>query len=231
MSDPQQGSAMTQPPVLRMQTGAVHPRLGLPPVIRAHRCGPQMQRKIAAAFELARTWARGALGAVDALRHGAARARWNAGPLRASFGRFQIKHARVVLRLWRGVVARFEHGFDHGGRRRAVVIECFPESHERCGEGLLGNANLFGRLRLCPQLLARSERAIAAVLLHEMMHQGLGVDDVRHSSCIPDRKQRCYRENADRLVRQGHDALAVRNIDNHVRFAMRLHGGGRAGTR
>jgi hypothetical protein len=175
------------------------------------------------AFETARSWAIAALAAVHTASIGAAGARaWNSGALRRSFGPHRRRHAHRVKRVWKAVVARFELGFKHGARRRPVVIECFPSKHDRCNEGLLGNANLYGRLRLCPQLLQRDDATVAAVVLHEMMHQRIGVDDKRHESCVPDRKHRCYRENADRLVRHDRSDLAVRNIDNYVRFAMRV---------
>ena len=204
---------------------SVEPRThGVAPRIRAARCGGDAQGRLLRAFEIARTWAHSALAALSTLHHGSAASVWNAGPLRASFGAFRPRHARRVQLVWRAVVTRFERGFRHGAVRRPVVIDCFPSSHDRCGEGLLGNANHYGRLRLCPQLLHRSDREIAAVILHEIMHQRLGVDDQRHDVCVPDRKRRCYRENADRLVEHGRSDLAVRNIDNYVRFAMRISG-------
>lgn len=50
---------------------------------------------------------------------------------------------------------------------------------------------------MCPRLLDRSTQEVAKVLLHEMLHQGLGVGDRRHPAC-ESRKQedtRCYRES------------------------------------
>lgn len=196
---------------------------GVRPVIRAARCGRESQQRLQTAFETARAWAIAALAAVRSTSRSPSSSRaWNHGPLGRSFGRHRRQHARRVERVWSAVVARFEHGFKHGDRRKPVVIECFPEKHDRCNEGLLGNANIYGRLRLCPQLLHRDDATVAAVVLHEMMHQRIGVDDQRHSSCVPDRKQRCYRDNADRLVDEDRSDLAVRNIDNYVRFAMRV---------
>lgn len=128
-----------------------------------------------------------------------------------------------MLRVFDALVGRFTRGYDTDGRRVAATFACFPASYSRCRNGLLGNASVYGTVRLCPKLLSRSTTAVAAIVLHELMHQGLGVGDRRHEGCDGS-KNRCYRDNAHALVAAGRHDLAVRNIDNYVAFARRVAG-------
>ena len=130
-----------------------------------------------------------------------------------------------MAQVFRGLIRRFRRGYEIGGRRRPPTLACFPKSYGRCRTGLLGNASIFGTVRVCPQLFARGPSEVAAVVLHELMHQDLGVDDQRHGICTGS-KNRCYREGAIDLLRAGRFDLAVHNIDNFVRFARSVpHGG------
>jgi len=127
-----------------------------------------------------------------------------------------------VIAVVRGVLDRFTRGYSKGGKTVPTTLACFPASYDRCRTGLLGNATIYGTLRFCPQLLERGVAEVAKVVLHEMLHQGLGVGDRRHENCQGS-KHRCYREGALALVESGGYDLAGRNIDNYVTL-MRLVG-------
>lgn len=62
-------------------------------------------------------------------------------------------------------------------------------------------------------------RRSGRVLLHEMLHQRLGVTNQQHHACGSRKDHSCYRGGALRLVEGGRDDLASRNNDNYVGFA------------
>jgi hypothetical protein len=149
---------------------------------------------------------------------GELRTAWHRLATRAAFGSYEHGRAKHVVDVFAGALGRFRSGWKGAVGQRPIVLECFPDGHARCADGLLGNAAIAGRLRFCPQLLARSRSEIASVVLHELLHRGLGVNDQRHRSCRSDRKHRCYRDAGLALASSRPD-LAVRNIDNYVFFA------------
>lgn len=191
-----------------------------PPTIGSG-CGPRrasvLRRGYRDAFEMAVAAAHMVNGLPSDARERAAA--WDAGPLRTAFGAHVTQYARRVARVYAGVLQRFISGWPGGAASRAIVLDCFPDGNRRCAKGLLGNASVPGRLRFCPQLLARSRGEIASVVLHELLHRGLGVKDQQHESCDADRKNRCYRDSGVALARRGRSDLAVTNIDNYVFFA------------
>lgn len=179
-------------------------------------CDPAARSKLLSAYQIAGAWLRTAAAWLRrALGSSSARDAWERGALRRAFGPYSPMRARQVLRVIRGVLDRFERGFSHGDQRRPPVLACLPASYRRCRTGLLGNASIYGTLRFCPRLLSRDVTGVAKVVLHEMMHQGLGVGDQRHADCDGSR-HRCYRDGARALVAAGRYDLALRNIDNYV---------------
>ncbi|MFV8752589.1 hypothetical protein ACNOYE_18735 [Nannocystaceae bacterium ST9] len=149
---------------------------------------------------------------------------WHDGPAPRFFGDFRADKVRKIVNVFSGVETRFREGFVDSTSIEAPRIECFGRDHGRCRQGLLANASIFGTIRVCPSLLERSTREVALVLLHEMLHQGLGVGDRRHPVCRSGKKRdmRCYREGAVRLVEEGRSDLALQNNDNYVGFALAL---------
>lgn len=187
-------------------------------------CEPRSRAAIVGAYSQAYHWAVAARRWLVGLAgSGSVRAKWNASPAARLFGPFRPIRVKRVIRVFDGVVKRFQQGYEIDGRRVAPTIACFRASYSRCRTGLLGNASVFGTIRLCPQLLKRPIPEVAAIVLHELMHQALGVGDRRHESCEGS-KHRCYREGAGDLVASGRHDLAVRNIDNYVAFARRVAG-------
>lgn len=190
------------------------------PVV-AGRCSATQRTTLMRAYADAYAMATAAARAVAALPSDAAarKAAWNRGPLRRIFGAYRGGNARRVAAVLTRLLGRFARGWPSGAGYRPVVLDCFPATYARCKRGLLGNASVPGRLRLCPELLARSRAEVAGVVLHELLHRGLGVGDQRHSSCRSDRKHRCYRDAGLGLAAQGRSDLAIRNIDNYVFLA------------
>ncbi|HWB75740.1 MAG TPA: hypothetical protein VG755_12320 [Nannocystaceae bacterium] len=194
-------------------------------------CEPRARAKILAAYAEAFRWSiAGRQWVVELTRSGRPRARWSTSAAVELFGPFAPARAKQVARVYDGLVRRFVQGYEIDGRHLAPTIACFPASYHRCRTGLLGNASIFGRIRLCPRLLARPVPQVAAIVMHELMHQSLGVGDRRHESCDGS-KHRCYGEGADALVAAGRHDLATRNIDNYVAFARRLAGASTRPTR
>lgn len=194
------------------------------PIVRG--CTPATRDKLLAAYRLAFGWVR---HAAQWLRGFAASKQlanaWASSVLSRTLGPFSMRRVRRLVRLVRRLLDRFEHGFEHGGGRRPTTLACFPASYHRCRTGLLGNASIYGTLRFCPRLLERDVSGVAKVVLHEMMHQRLGVDDQRHADCTGS-KDRCYRESARTLVSAGRYDLAGRNIDNYVAVIHQIGSGG-----
>ncbi len=219
-------SVLMQSPVSsRAQRQGAGPPAPLAPKVAT--CEAGTRAKLLGAYQMAFGWAQSTVAWLrQLLRSPSIRREWNAGVVGRLFGPFSVARARRVVSVARGVLDRFEHGFLREGRRLTTTLVCLPASYRRCGTGLLGNASIFGTLRFCPRLLDRDLAGIAKVVLHEMMHQGLGVGDRRHENCQGS-KHRCYREGADALVAAGRYDLAGRNIDNYV--ALMRHVGGRAG--
>jgi hypothetical protein len=196
-----------------------------PPKIAS--CDQATRSKLAAAYQTAFGWARATAAWLRQwIRSPALRREWNAGPVGRLFGPFSTARARRLWAVVRGVVDRFERGFEHDGRRMPTTLMCLPASYRRCSTGLLGNASIYGTLRFCPRLLEQDVPSVAKVVLHELMHQGLGVGDRRHEDCEGS-KHRCYREGARDLVEAGRYDLAGRNIDNYV--TLMRHVGTRGG--
>lgn len=182
-------------------------------------CSGADARKVQAAWAGAVRLAEAALRWLAAVVRSRSRSQmWAHSPARALFGPFRVRHMKRAVRVFAEALRRLREGYRSGRARRPTTVECMPASG-RCGKGLLGNASIYGRVRLCPRLLARGVDEIAAVVLHEVMHHRLGVGDQRHDDCVGDRKQRCYRDNAHALVAAERFDLASRNIDNFVLFA------------
>jgi hypothetical protein len=182
-------------------------------------CDARARATLVRAYHQAYRWASAARRWIVQLASSArARDRWNAGPAARLFGPYQASRVRRVRFVLDGLLRRFHHGYSIRGKQVAPTLACFPESYHRCRKGLLGNASILGTIRLCPRLLERGPLQAASVVFHELMHQGLGVDDQRHQGCDGSR-HRCYSENAPELVRMNRYDLAVRNIDNYVKFA------------
>jgi hypothetical protein len=195
----------------------VAPRGAAPPRIAT--CEPQARARIEAAYRQAYAWAVAAQRWLARLVAGGnVRSRWNGGVAGRLFGPFRAERLRRVVRVLGGLLRRFREGYLVKGRRVPATIACFSTTYHRCGKGLLGNASIYGTIRLCPQLLRRPVDEVAAIVLHELMHQRLGVGDRRHESCAGS-KRRCYRDGATDLVEAGRHDLALRNIDNFVAFA------------
>jgi hypothetical protein len=187
-------------------------------------CNPDMRKTLVQAYHQAYRWALGTRRWLARLMsHADARKRWNNGSAARLFGPYALARVRRVFLVFEGLLQRFHRGYEIAGRQVAPTLACFPESYHRCRNGLLGNASIFGTIRLCPRSLARGPLQAAMVVLHELMHQGLGVDDQRHQACNGS-KHRCYRENARELVHENRYDLAVRNIDNYVAFARLVAG-------
>lgn len=181
-------------------------------------CETGRRAKLLAAYQMAYHWAQAAAGWVERwVKSPSLRRDWNAGIVGRLFGPFRVARLRKLVAVVRGVLGRFTRGYADGRGSMPTTLMCFPENHERCRTGLLGNASIFGTLRFCPRLLKRGVADVANVVLHEMLHQGLGVGDRRHENCEGS-KHRCYRKDALALVESGRYDLAARNIDNFVAF-------------
>ncbi len=170
------------------------------------------------------------LGALPVSRRGS---HWDNGkPLAAGkwFGEYSAESFEFVRQVFHGVLRRMESGYRGKGPVRFV---CLATNQERCGEGVLANAREFGTVRICPRLMERPARAGGVVVLHEILHQGLGVSDQRHGVCRRGGESRCYRQGALRLIGSGHDEIAIRNNDNYAYFAREayraLHRSGKEG--
>lgn len=183
---------------------------------RVATCEPGRRAKLLAAYQMAYRWAETAASWLQRwVKSPSLRREWDAGVVGRLFGPFRVQRLRKLIAVVRGVLERFTRGYASGGKSMPTTLMCFPASHQRCRTGLLGNANIFGTLRFCPRLLERGVADVAKVVLHEMLHHGLGVGDRRHESCEGS-KHRCYREDALALVESGRYDLATRNIDNFV---------------
>lgn len=185
-------------------------------------CSPSQVRKLRDAYVQAGFLARGALVYLRALENMCLKGReqaWEAGPARAYFGRWSGDKLQLVVRAFSRLGVRFEEGFRDTTSISAPRFECFPQDHSRCHRGLLANASIYGTVRVCPSLLKRPDGEVSAVILHEMLHQGLGIADQKHHACGSRKDHRCYRGGALRLVENGRVDLASRNTDNYVGFA------------
>jgi|CXWL01.1.fsa_nt_gi hypothetical protein len=148
---------------------------------------------------------------------------WNqARPVTAAewFGPYSPKTFDTVSFIIRGVVNRFERGYEGSG---AVQFLCVRTSQERCDQSVLANAREFGIIRLCPRLIAKNPATGGIVILHEFLHQGLGVGDVRHKVCRRRNETRCYRSGAKKLINSGNFTEALHNNDNYAYFAKAAH--------
>ncbi len=198
--------------------GPLAPRVGT--------CDPRRRAKLLAAYGLAYRWVVSAANWLKRwVKSPALPREWNTGIVGRLFGPFRVPRLRKLIEVVRGALDRFVRGYSKEGKTLPTTLACFPSSYTRCRTGLLGNATIFGTLRFCPQLLERGVADVAKVVLHEMLHQGLGVGDRRHENCQGS-KNRCYREGALALVKSGRYDLAGRNIDNYV--ALMRHVGNRA---
>jgi hypothetical protein len=148
---------------------------------------------------------------------------WNhARPVTAAewFGPYSSRTFDTVSFVIHGVVSRFERGFEGSG---PVQFLCVRSSQERCNQGVLANAREFGIVRLCPRLIAKNPTDGGIVILHELLHQELGIEDVRHRVCRLGNETRCYRSGARKLVNSGHFTEALHNNDNFAYFAKAAH--------
>lgn len=196
------------------------------PLPRVVACDPQTRGKLVTAYRHAFEWTKAAARWLRRLLAADPARAWSMSALRKFFGPFSPSRLRRIVRVVRGLLDRFTHGFSDEHRRRRVTLACLPASFDRCRTGLLGNASIYATLRFCPRLLARDPASVAKVVLHEMMHQRLGVGDRRHAECTGS-KHRCYREGATALVEANRYDLAARSIDNYVAFIRHIGTSGR----
>lgn len=139
------------------------------------------------------------------------------------FGRYAEANFRFVHKTFKRVTDRFEKGYDFGGKKRPVKFACLSESTGRCRSSLLANASIYGTIRVCPRTLRKPLNEGALVILHEMLHQRLGIGDQRDRICNRGSDARCYRIGARKLVRAGDLRKALRNNDNYAYFARGIY--------
>lgn len=141
---------------------------------------------------------------------------WDSCGLAKAFGGASTEARSRVRLTVNALDDRVTYGFASTPGRQRSTLSIFPTHYSRCKQGLLANASTYGHIRICPSLPRRPIGFITQVLLHELMHQRLGVRDVRSPTCKSGDECRCYREKALALVRSGQTELALRNIDNYV---------------
>jgi len=152
-------------------------------------------------------------------RHGQAR-RYPYSPAPTYwFGSYSERHAGFILHTFTQVVQRFERGYHFRQGYRPVQIRCLSTAEHRCRSGVLANASEYGTIRVCPLLLTKTTSVGGAVILHEILHQDLGVRDQRDQVCMRGDESRCYRQGAWWLVAHNKLEKAIRNNDNYALFA------------
>ncbi|MBF2001812.1 MAG: hypothetical protein IGS38_13940 [Synechococcales cyanobacterium M58_A2018_015] len=139
------------------------------------------------------------------------------------FGSYSKKRIRLVLRTFTHVLQRFERGYQFEEEYRPVRFRCLTNKVGRCRTGVIANASEYGTVRVCPRLLKKTICVGGMVVLHEMLHQDLGVDDQRDVICKRGDEKRCYRRAARHLVTHQKLDKALRNNDNYAFFARAIY--------
>lgn len=139
------------------------------------------------------------------------------------FGPYSEKRVRFVLHTYKKVLHRFEQGYRFEQGVRPVRIECLAASANKCRTNVLANASRYGTIRICPRLLHKAPDVGGMVVLHEVLHQRLGVDDQRDMVCQRGDERRCYRRGARQLVAFDKLDKALRNNDNYAFFARAIY--------
>jgi hypothetical protein len=139
------------------------------------------------------------------------------------FGPYSEERVRFVLHVFRHVLQRFEQGYRFGQEVRPVRIECLAAGARKCRTSVLANASRYGTVRVCPRLLHKAPDVGGMVVLHEILHQKLGLDDQRDSVCQRGEESRCYRYGARQLVMFGKLEKGLRNNDNYAFFARAVY--------
>lgn len=139
------------------------------------------------------------------------------------FGPYSEERVHFVLHTFRQVLERFEQGYRLGQGVQPVRIECLAASARKCRTSVLANASRYGTIRICPRLLHKAPDVGGMVILHEVLHQKLGVGDQRDVVCQRGDEHRCYRRGARRLVLSGKLEKGLRNNDNYAFFARAIY--------
>jgi len=139
------------------------------------------------------------------------------------FGSYSESRVSFVLRTFTHVLQRFERGYRFKNQYRPVKFRCLTNKVDRCRTGVIANASQYGTVRVCPRLLKKTVCVGGMVVLHEMLHQDLGVGDQRDAVCKHGDENRCYRRGARHLVTHQKLGKALRNNDNYAFFARAIH--------
>lgn len=139
------------------------------------------------------------------------------------FGSYSVKRIDFILRTFTHVLQRFEHGYLFENRYRPVKFRCLISKMDRCRTGVIANASQYGTVRVCPRLFNKSVPVGGMVVLHEFLHQDLGVGDQRDVVCKRGDEDRCYRRGARHLVAHQKLKKAIRNNDNYAFFARAIY--------
>jgi hypothetical protein len=139
------------------------------------------------------------------------------------FGPYSEKRMRFILLVFTQVLQRFELGYRFGRQSRPVRFQCVSAGVGRCRIGVIANASQYGTVCVCPRLLNKTTGVGGMVVLHEMLHQDLGVGDQRDLVCQRSDESRCYRRGARRLVAHQLLEKAIRNNDNYAFFARAIY--------
>ncbi len=139
------------------------------------------------------------------------------------FGPYSEQRMRFILRTFSRVLQRFEHGYRVGQEYRPVRFRCLTTKVKRCRSGVIANASEYGTVLVCPRLLKKTTCVGGMVVLHEMLHQDLGVGDQRDVVCKRGDENRCYRRGARHLVEHQKLEKALRNNDNYAFFARAIY--------
>lgn len=139
------------------------------------------------------------------------------------FGQFSLEKLEYITFVFESVVQRFEKGFYLGEKFAPTKIKCLTNKQQRCNQGVLANAAEFGTIRVCPRLLNKSDIYGGLVILHELLHQKLGVGDQRDLVCKRGEESRCYRTGARKLIVNDKIVKAMKNNDNYVLFSKSIY--------
>lgn len=139
------------------------------------------------------------------------------------FGSYSQRRIHFILRTFTRVLQRFELGYRFEEKYRPVRFRCLTNKVDRCRTGVIANASQYGTVRVCPRLLRKNTSVGGMVVLHEMLHQGLGVGDRRDIVCRRSNESRCYRRGARHLVAHQKLEKALRNNDNYAFFARAIY--------
>jgi hypothetical protein len=139
------------------------------------------------------------------------------------FGSYSESRVNFVLRTFTNVLQRFEQGYRFESQYRPIKFHCLTSKVDRCRSGVIANASQYGTVRVCPRLLKKTVCVGGMVVLHEMLHQDLGVGDQRDVVCKRGDENRCYRRGARHLVAHQKLGKALRNNDNYAFFARAIY--------